>query len=142
MKSALAGPIETRILTLRGLRVMLSPHLAELYAVETRSLHQAVKRNADRFPSDFMFRLTAEEAANLRSQSVMSSWGGHRRPPYAFVRLRAALAEHRDLVRRLDELEARYDLQFKGVFDAIRALMAPPQKPPKRIGFRAVRETN
>lgn len=170
MKSALAGPIETRILTLRGLRVMLSPHLAELYAVETRSLHQAVKRNAGRFPSDFMFRLTAEEAANLRSQIVMSSWGGHRRPPYAFtqegvamlssvlrgpqavhvnveimrafVRLRAVLAENRDLVRRLDELEARYDLQFKGVFDAIRALMAPPQKPPKRIGFRAVRETN
>ena len=59
----------------------------------------------------------------------------------AFVRLRAALAEHRDLVRRLDEMEARYDRQFKGVFDALRALMAPPEKPPKRIGFRAGRGT-
>jgi len=95
----------------------------------------------------------------------MSSWGGHRRAPLAFtqegvamlssvlrsqravdvnvtimrafVRLRVALIEHRELTRRLDELESRYDRQFKAVFDAIRSLMTPPEKPPRRIGFRA-----
>jgi hypothetical protein len=157
-------PIDARIVTLRGRRVMLSADLAELYGVEPRALVQAVKRNLGRFPADFAFQLTTTEARNLKSQSVISSWGGRRTPPYAFtqegvtmlssvlrspqavrvnveimrafVRLRAALAEHRNLARRLDELEARYDRQFKGVFDAIRALMAPEQKPRKRIRFR------
>ena len=58
----------------------------------------------------------------------------------AFVRLRTTLAEHRDLARRLDQLEAQYDRQFKAVFDAIRALMTPPDKPARRIGFRAERQ--
>lgn len=147
---------------------MLSTDLADLYGVETRVLHQAVKRNSDRFPHDFMFRLTRDEASDLTSQTVMSSWGGHRKAPLAFtqegvamlssvlrspravsvnvtimrafVRLRATLVEHRDLARRLDELESKYDRQFKVVFDAIRALMAPPQKPARRIGFHAERQ--
>ena len=58
----------------------------------------------------------------------------------AFVRLRSALVDHKDLARRLDDLEAKYDQQFKVVFDAIRALMTPPEKPARRIGFRAERK--
>jgi ORF6N domain len=145
---------------------MLDADLAQLYGVPTRVLVRAVKRNIERFPPDFMFQLDSKEAADLRCQSgTSSSWGGRRYLPYAFteqgvamlssvlrsaqavsvnveimrafVRLRAALADHRDLACRLDELEAKYDHQFKVVFDAIRALMTPPEKPARRIGFRA-----
>ncbi len=80
------GVIERRIYLLRDQRVMLSHDLAELYQVETRALVQAVKRNLERFPEDFMFQLSREEAANLKSQFVISSWGGARRStPYAFT---------------------------------------------------------
>ena len=76
--------IERRIFLIRAHKVMLSPDLADLYKVETRALVQAVKRNLDRFPEDFMFQLTGEEYANLKSQFVISSWGGARRAtPYA-----------------------------------------------------------
>jgi hypothetical protein len=157
--------IESRIFLLRGLKVMLSTHLAELYEVEPRALVQAVKRNIDRVPDDFMFQLNKEEVANLKSQFVTSSWGGLRRAaPYAFteqgvamlssvlrsdraihvnieiirafVRLRQMLASHAELARKLAALEKKYDAQFKVVFDAIRQLMTPP--PPKMtrsIGF-------
>jgi hypothetical protein len=158
--------VERRILLLRGERVMLDADLAGLYDVETRSLIQAVKRNAARFPPDFMFQLTAEEAAILRSQSGISSaaHGGRRLAPYAltehgvamrssvlrspravhvnieivraFVRLRSILATHGDLARKLAALEKKYDAQFRTVFDAIRELMAPPAKPRRPIGFR------
>jgi hypothetical protein len=78
--------IEKTIFLLRGQKVMLSPHLAELYGIEARILVQAVKRNVDRFPEDFMFQLTREEYENLKSQIVISSWGGARRArPYAFT---------------------------------------------------------
>jgi ORF6N domain len=70
--------IETKILILRGQKVLLSTHLAELYGVLPKALVQAVKRNAERFPSDFMFQLNEEEFANLKSQFVTSSWGGLR----------------------------------------------------------------
>jgi hypothetical protein len=74
------------IFIIRGQRVMLSTHLAELYGVEPRTLMQAVKRNIERFPADFMFQLTVEEYPNLKSQIVISSWGGQRRArPYAFT---------------------------------------------------------
>lgn len=156
--------VERKILLLRGERVMLDADLAELYGVETRALLQAVKRNAERFPADFMFQLTMEELANLKSQTVISSWGGRRFQPYAFteqgvamlssvlrskraiavnveimrtfVRLREMLATHADLSRKLTALEKKYDAQFRAVFDAIRELMTPPSKPRRQIGFR------
>ena len=144
---------------------MLSLHLAELYGVEPRTLIQAVKRNADRFPEDFMSQLTREEFANLKSQIVISSWGGLRRAtPYAFteqgvailssvlhskrailvnieimrafVRLRQILAGNAYLARKLNELEEKYDTQFKMVFEAIRQLMNPLEPPRRQIGFR------
>jgi hypothetical protein len=157
--------IERRILLVRGQKVMLDADLAELYEVETKELNQAVKRNLERFPEDFMFRLTDDEAAALRSQSVTSNEGrgGRRYHPYAFteqgvamlssvlrspravqvniaimrafVKLREILASHRDLARRLEEMESKYDVQFRAVFDAIRELMKPPEKPRRRIGF-------
>ena len=156
--------IEGRIALLRGERVLLSTDLAKLYQVTPRALIQAVQRNRDRFPGDFMFQLTKEEFSNLKSQSVISSWGGARRStPYAFteegiamlsgvlrskravrvnieimrafVRLRNLLASHGDLSRKLDALEKRYDSQFKVVFDALRQMMIPPEPPRRRIGF-------
>ncbi len=156
--------IEQKILRIRDSNVMLDQDLAELYGVEVRTFNQVVKRNIDRFPEDFMFQLSAEEFSILRSQFVTSrSWGGRRYPPYAFteqgvamlssvlnspravqvniaimrtfVRLRRMLTSHEDLARKINALEAKYDLQFKVVFDAIRKLMEP--QPPKRrkIGF-------
>ena len=78
--------IERRVFLIRGHRVMLSTDLANLYAVEPRVLVQAVKRNRDRFPADFMFQLTEQEFDRLKSQIVTSSWGGLRRAyPYAFT---------------------------------------------------------
>lgn len=158
-----------RILLLREQRVMLSGDLAALYAVEPRVLMQAVKRNLERFPEDFMFQLTPGEWHNLKSHFVISSWGGSRVPPHAFtehgvamlssvlrseravqvnieimrtfVRLRRILAENADLARRLDELEQHYDEQFKTVFDALRQLMAP-DKPSRPIGFVLPKEAN
>lgn len=156
--------IEQSILLLRGHKVLLDSTLADLYGVQTKVLVQAVQRNRVRFPSDFMFHLTNQEVANLKSQFVTSSWGGRRKLPHAFteqgvamlssvlrsppaiainieimrafVRLREMIATNKELAKRLDELEARYDRQFKVVFDAIRELMAPPEmKPRRRIGF-------
>ena len=158
--------IEQRILLIRGQKVMLSTHLAELYDVETRALNQAVKRNISRFPEDFVFQLNISEAEQLVSQNVIPHkkyFGGSL--PYAFteqgvamlssvlnseraikvniqimrtfVKLREIISHHKDLAKRLDELEKKYDAQFKIVFDAIRQLMAPPEPEPpkKRIGF-------
>jgi hypothetical protein len=133
--TALQPIIDSRILTLRDQRAMLDADLAELYGVATKVLVQAVKRNLARFPADFMFQLSAEEFANLRSQSVTSSagHGGRRTAPYAFteqgvamlstvlgsaraiavnieimrtfVRVRVLAATHADLAKRLAELE-------------------------------------
>ena len=127
---------------------------------------QAVKRNRDRFPADFMFQLTRAEYAHLKSQFVTSSWGGARRATSyafteqgvamlssvlrspsavqvniaimrAFVKLREILATHQELARQLKEMESKFDAQFRVVFDAIRELMTPPEKPRRRIGFVA-----
>lgn len=160
-----ADIIERRIYFLRNQKVMLSTDLARLYAVEPRALVQAVKRNKDRFPKDFMFQLSAAEFGVLKSQIVISSWGGLRRAtPYAFteqgvamlssvlkskravqvniaimrtfVRLRQILATHKDLARKLEELERKYDHQFRVVFDAIQKLMEPPPASSQRkMGF-------
>ena len=143
---------------------MLSTDLAPLYQVAPRVLIQAVKRNIDRFPNDFMFQLTVQEFEILKSQIVTSSWGGLRRAnPYAFteqgvamlssvlrskravnvnieimrafVRLRKLLSSNAELVRKLESLEKKYDTQFKIVFDAIRELMTPPAPKQRPIGF-------
>jgi len=160
--------IESRIVEVRGHRVLLDADLARLYGVEVRTLNQAVRRNAARFPSDFMFQLTWAEAERSRSQFVILNGGAARGRnikfrPYAFteqgvamlssvlksdrairvnveimrtfVRLRGLIGDNRELARRLDDLESRYDRQFKVVFDAIRELMAPPPAPKRRIGF-------
>ena len=83
--------VRSKIYEIRGLKVMLDRDLAEMYGVETRVLNQAVKRNADRFPEDFMFQLSDEEWDNLKSQFVISRWGGIRKLPYAFTELGVAM---------------------------------------------------
>ena len=157
--------IEKKILLIRGEKVMLDADLAELYGVETKILVRAIKRNVDRFPSDFMIQLNKEEFENLRFQFGTSSrWGGRRYLPYAFteqgvamlssvlnsdraikvnieimrafVSLRQLLASNKELAKRFDELEKKYDSQFKVVFDAIRQLMIPPEPKRRKIGFR------
>jgi len=121
--------IERKIYIIRGQKVMLDSDLAELYNITTKVLVQAVKRNLRRFPADFMFQLTNQEVAILRSQFVTSSWGGRRYVPYAFTEQGVAMLS----------MEKKYDAQFKVVFDAIRQLMTPPEPREKKIGFR-VRE--
>lgn len=156
--------IECLILLVRGHKVLLDKELAKLYGVTTTNLNKAVTRNLDRFPSDFMFRLTRDEFRNLKFHSGTSSWGGTRKLPRAFteqgvamlssvlrskravqvnieimrafVRLRRMLASNKDLARKLANLEKKYDAQFKVVFDAIRQLMAEPEAHRKQIGFR------
>ncbi len=161
-----AEQVERRIYTVRGQNVMLSTHLAELYGVEPKALVQAVKRNPERFPDDFMFQLTGEEFSHLKSQFVTSSWGGLRRAtPYAFteqgiamlssvlrseravqvniaimrafVGLRGALSQDNDLARRILTLEQKYDEQFAVIFKAIRLLIEAPPSPERRMGFHA-----
>lgn len=160
--------IEGKIFLIRGQKVMLDRDLAELYGVETRVLNQAVRRNIDRFPSDFMFSLTRDEIMRI-SQIVISSRHSRSKTlkfsksvmvftehgvamlssvlnsPRAvqvniqimrtFAKLREIMLKHKNLARRLDELEKKYDTQFKVVFDAIRQLMIPPEPKRKRIGF-------
>ena len=163
-----AERIETKILLLRGQKVILDRDLAALYGVATKALKRAVKRNLDRFPDDFMFVLDNQEVAILRSQIVTSSsWGGERYLPMAFTehgvamlssvlnspraiqvnisimrafaQLRALLSTHADLARKLDDLEKKHDAQFRVVFDALRRLINPPEPSRKQIGF-SVRE--
>ena len=158
--------IERSILILRDQRVMLDSALADLYGVPVKVLNQAVKRNIERFPADFMFQLNDEEDEFLRSQFVISNprHGGRRYFPYAFteqgvamlssvlrsehavqvnveimrtfVRLRRLLQQNAGLSEKLMELERKYDNQFKAVFDAIRAMMKPKGGPKQPIGFR------
>ncbi len=173
-----AERIENSILLIRGQKVILDRDLSSLYGVSVKVLNQAVRRNIGRFPEDFMFQLTMEEARawwnhvtsnRLRSQIVTLKRGGHiKYRPYAFtehgilmlssvlkseravqaniaimrtfVRMRELLASNVELARRLDALEKKYDRQFKVVFDAIRQILMPPEKPKRPMGFQ-VRET-
>lgn len=166
-----AERVESKIFLIRGQKVMLDTALAELYDVKTHVLNQAVKRNLERFPADFMFQLSKQEYNILKSQIVISSWGGRRNLPYAFteqgiamlsgllrskrailvniaimrafVKLRQVLATHKELSRKLYELEQKVgenSAEIKRVFDAIRELMEPPKVKPKRIGFLVDRE--
>jgi len=162
--------IERSILMIRGQKVMLDRDLAQLYGVETRALNQSVRRNIDRFPEDFMFRLTREEIMRISQFVISSVHPGVKTLKFSknvmaftehgvamlssvlnspravqvniqimrtFAKLREIISLNKDLARRLDELEKKYDVQFKIVFDAIRQLMAPPEPetPKKRIGF-------
>jgi len=168
--------IEKKIFLIRGHKVMLSIHLAKLYSVKTKVLIQAVKRNIDRFPEDFMFQLTWTETKSLRSQfvtlnekeSTILKRGRHiKYLPYAFteqgvamlssvlrskraiqvniaimrtfVKLREILLTHKELADKLAQLERkieRHDEEIRTIFQAIRQLMAPPEKSQRQIGFR------
>lgn len=148
---------------------MLDFDLAELYGIETRALKQAVRRNLDRFPDDFMFELVQDETAILVSQNVIPGLGklGGAMPMAfteqgvamlssvlrsgravqvniaimrAFVRLRQLLSSHADLAAKLADMEKKYDSQFRTVFDAIRQLMSPPAAQKREIGFHAIPE--
>ncbi|MBI4681654.1 MAG: ORF6N domain-containing protein [Nitrospirae bacterium] len=162
--------IERRILFVRGQKVMLSAHLAELYGVETRVLNQAVQRNIKRFPEDFMFQLNESETDKLVSQTVIPHkkyFGGSR--PYAFteqgiamlsgvlnsdravsvnieimrafIRLRKMLASNAALTRKVKTLEKKYDEQFRVVFEAIYKIMEPSDsKSQRKIGFGREKE--
>jgi len=161
-------PIETitnKIHLMRGQKVMPDRDLAELYEVETGQLKRAVRRNIDRFPSDFMFELTKDELENWRSQFGISNSikMGLRHSPMAFseqgvamlssvlnskraiqvniqimrafTKLRQMLATHEDLRKKIEEMEAKYDGQFQVVFEAIRQLLEENEKPKRKIGF-------
>jgi len=158
--------IEKAIYLIRGEKVMLDHNLADLYEVETKILNQAVRRNRDRFPLDFMFQLTDDELTELNRSQIVTGSQKYRDPrfrPYAFteqgvamlstvlrskraiavnveimrtfVRLRQMLTANADLARKLEDLEQKYDRQFKIVFDAIRELMVPPTTKRPNIGF-------
>jgi len=158
--------IESKILFIRGEKVMMDRDLAGLYQVPTRRLNEQVKRNIRRFPGDFMFQLTRKEFKILKSQFAISSWGGTRKLPYAFteqgvamlssvlhseravqvniaimrafVKLRQILSTHKELAHKLEQLERKiekHDEEIRVIFEAIRQLMTPPEKPKRRIGF-------
>jgi phage regulator Rha-like protein len=160
--------IERKIYFIRDQKVMLDSDLAQLYQVQTKNLNKAVKRNLDRFPEDFMFRITPEEIESLRFQIGTSntSQGGRRYLPYVFsehgvamlssvlnskravqvnivivrtfIKLREVLSTHKDLARRIDDLDLKYqehDQELKVVFDAIRKLISTPEPSKRKIGF-------
>lgn len=159
--------IQARIYLFRGYKVMLDRDLAFLYGVSTKVLNQTVKRNWERFPSDFMFQLNQKEKENWRSQIVTSNSEkmGIRRVPYAFTengvamlsgvlnslravqvniqimrtftKLRRMLETHKDVREKIELMEKKYDHQFKVVFDALRELLEPPVKPRRKIGFHS-----
>ncbi len=161
-------PIERiagQIYVIRGENVMLDEDLAALYGVATKRLNEQVSRNRERFPADFMFRLTAQELDNLRSQTATSSWGGRRNRPRVFteqgvamlssvlrsrqavqvniaivrtfVRLRHALTTNEDLAYRV----AQHDQQITVLFKHVQALLEPPDPPKKHsIGFTQIQE--
>jgi len=142
--------IASRIFLVRGQKVMLDSDLAELYGVTTSALNQAVRRNIDRFPSDFMFQMTDSEFSNLKSQFVTSSWGGRRKLPLvfteqgvsmlssvlnseraiqvniaimrAFVRIREMLSTHKELAFKLEELERKVGIHDQTIVQLIEAI--------------------
>ncbi len=159
--------IASKICFLRGEKVLLDSDLAVLYGVSTKVLKQTVRRNAPRFPNDFMFELTDIEFENLRSQIVTSSWGGQRYSPFAFteqgvamlsgilrsqravetniaimrtfVALRKWMQSNKELASKINQLENKYDQQFKVVFDAIRQLIQQESGELTPIGFRILK---
>ena len=161
--------IAQSILLIRGHKVMIDADLAGLYGVTTKRLNEQVKRNRARFPADFMFQLTREETAKvvancdhlsrlkfsstlpyaftehgaIMAASVLNSDRAVEMSIFvvrAFIYLRQMLASHAELARKLAALERKYDDQFKVLFDAIRQLMTPPEKPKRRIGFHCAED--
>ena len=157
--------IESKIYLIRGYKVMLSTHLAGLYGVEAKVLIQAVKRNMDRFPDDFMFQLTDQEAKILKSQFVTSRWGGPRRAnPYAFteqgvamlssvlnskraiqvniaimrafVRLKTILSKHKELAHKLNELERKIEKHDEDIGSIFEAIRQLMAPPPEKLKRR------
>ncbi len=155
--------IENVIYVIRGQKVMLSFDLAKLYAVDAKLLNRAVRRNIERFPDDFMFQLSVQEYANLKCQIGTSRWGGRRKLPLAFTehgilmlssvlnspkaiqvniqimrtfaKLRKILSSHKEILKKIEAIENKYDHQFKTVFDVIKKILTPPEKPKYKIGF-------
>jgi hypothetical protein len=157
--------ISQKIFFVRETRIMLDADLAQLYGVATKNLNKAVKRNANRFPADFMFQLSPKEVDSLRFQFGTSNEarGGRRYAPYAFteqgvamlssvlrssravqvnvaimrtfVRLREMLSTHEELRRKIDAMEKRYDARFQAVFQTIRQMLETPVPSKKPIGF-------
>ena len=151
---------------IRGEKVMMDRDLAELYRVDTRALNQAVRRNKERFPKDFMFQLTKEEMEIWKSQIVISNREkmGLRKRPLAFTeqgvamlssvlksktaiqvnvqiirtftKLRKLLATHTQLRKKIEDMERKYDKKFRVIFYAIRRLLAEEEKPKRQIGFK------
>lgn len=160
--------IQNRIFLIRGKKIIFDKDLAELYGTTTGTLLQAVKRNKARFPTDFLFQLTKSEFISLKSHFVISKGrGGTRKLPFAFTehgilmlssvlnsekailvnieimrtftRLREMLASHKELRQKIEDIEQKYDHQFKVVFEAIKQLLSPPQKSKEPLGFRPLR---
>ncbi len=154
--------IGSKIYMIRKEKVMLDFDLALLYQVETKVLNQAVKRNSERFPPDFVFMLNKNEEANLKSQIVTSNYG-RRKPVFAFTergiamlsgvlrstraiqvniqimrtftRLRQMLSSHKELKEKIEQLEKKYDGQFRLIFKTIQQIIAEEEKPKGKIGF-------
>lgn len=161
----IAERIVQKIYLIRNKKVMIDRDLAELYGVETAQLKRAVRRNIERFPSDFMFEFTKKELEEWRCQFGISNRDkmGLRYPPMlfteqgvamlssvlrskrainvniqimrAFTKLRQMLSTHEDLKKKIEDMEEKYDHQFKIVFDAIKQLIDIEEKPKKKIGF-------
>jgi predicted DNA binding protein len=164
MSQPVESDILSRILILRGQRVMIDSDVAAVFGVETRVLNQTVKRNLGRFAQDFLFQLTTKELADLKSQNVISSRAGRRMLPYAFtehgtvmvasllnseraiaasmyvvrafVRLRSIIAINDELRERIEQLELSTDTRFSEVFQLLHEMMEPPSAPRHQIGFR------
>ena len=157
--------ISAHIMMLHGNKVMLDSDLASIYGVETKVLNQAVKRNIQRFPKDFMYQLTETDWKNLRSHFVTASWGGRRTLPYvftehgavmlasvinspraieasikvvrAFVELREYMNLQENLVNKIFELEEKFDAKYDLVFEAIKELASSPGPAPRTaVGFK------
>jgi len=155
--------IENKIFLIRGKKVMFDKDLAHLYGVKTEYLTRQVRRNIDRFPENFLIQLTKDEFSNLICHFGRSNWGGTRKLPFAFtehgilmlssvlrskraiqvnikimetfIKLREMLTNHKELKQKIEQLEKKYDHQFRIVFEAIKKLLEPPAQTKRPIGF-------
>jgi hypothetical protein len=154
-----------KIFVFRGQKVMLDKDLAEIYQVDTKRLNEQVKRNINRFPESFMFQLTKEEWANLKSQNATSSWGGRRSEPFAFtehgilmvssvlnseiaikmsvqiietfVQLRKIANNYEEIMQKIQQMESQYNNQFSEIYEALQQLLSIPKEQTRpKIGYK------